>query len=468
MKKSLYKKFYIVIFTVIPLFFLLLGSIVVAFSGNYWLKQNQRLLATQAETLAQQIEGAAAFYDGDGLNRYTRQIAAVVNRSTECQVLVVNGEGMPIVGVGNDVREKSLDEKYVAPYLEEERVFTGSLGGGLPRPCAVAACPIVIRDKAVGVVYSIMPMEQIVHYVNDLIKIFALAIGVTLLVMVIVVYFMASALVRPLTQMSRAAKQMAMGDFSARIAVKRQDEVGQLAVAFNDMTLSLEAGEKMRKGFVSNVSHELKTPMTTISGFIDGILDGTIPAEKQSDYLTIVSGEVKRLSRLVTGMLNLSRLESGETALHMTEINLTELVYRSFLLQEPVLQERNVQVEGLEELPPLILQADGDLMYQVVQNLVDNAAKYTPENGEIRVFGDTQNGHVRFCIRNSGAGIDEQDMPFLFDRFYKVDQSRGKSQNSLGLGLYLVKTIVNLHGGTITVRSMKGEFCEFELNMKGE
>ncbi len=466
MKKSLYKKFYIVIFTIIPAIFLLLGSIVVAFSGNYWLTQNQRLLASQADTVARQIASAHVFYQGQQLNHYAYQISSVISRSTECQVLVVNENGQPVIGVGDEVRQRAVDRKYYAPYLEEAQVFTGDLGGGLRRPCAVAACPIEIDGQPCGVVYSVMPLEQIAVYVKDLVNILLVAIGVTLVVMAFVVYFMVSALVKPLTQMSNAAKRLAEGDFTAHIAVKRQDEIGRLAAAFNDMTRSLEAGEKMRKGFVANVSHELKTPMTTIAGFVDGMLDGTVPREKHSEYLAIVSEEVKRLSRLVGTMLNLAKLESGETLLHPTDTNLSELVFRSVLLQEGALTEKNIQCNGLTDLPELFVSADQDLMYQVVQNLVDNSVKYTPDGGWIFVRGWVQDQTVHFCIRNSGQGIAEQDLPFVFDRFYKVDASRGTNKNSLGLGLYLVKTIVNLHGGSITVRSVEHSFCEFELVME--
>ena len=263
--------------------------------------------------------------------------------------------------------------------------------------------------------------------------------------------------------MSDAAKCLAKGDFSKHIEVHREDEIGQLADAFNHMTLSLEAGEKMRRGFVANVSHELKTPMTTISGFVDGVLDGTIPQEKQQEYLGIVSQEVKRLSRLVNTMLNLSKLESGEIRLHPVGMNVTETVFQIAFLFEQRIEEKQLALSGLEELPPLPVQADVDLLYQALYNLLDNAVKYTPEKGSIHINGSLHSGSIHFYIRNSGEGIAEEDLPFVFDRFYKVDQSRGTDKNSLGLGLYLVKTIVNLHHGTITVRSMPHSYCEFEL-----
>jgi signal transduction histidine kinase len=193
------------------------------------------------------------------------------------------------------------------------------------------------------------------------------------------------------------------------------------------------------------------------------MLDGTIPAHEQKKYLQIVSDEIKRLSRLVNTMLNLSKLESGEIALHPVSVDLSEMLcHTAFVFEQPI-ESKKITLEGLETLPDLTLTADRDLLHQVIYNLMENAVKYTPQEGCIRVGGWCEEGKVHVTIYNSGDGIDQADLPFLFDRFYKVDQSRGADKNSLGLGLYLVKTIVSLHGGQITVRSAKGSFCQFEL-----
>lgn len=462
MRKSLYKKFYIAIFIVVPLIFLVFGGIVTAFSGDYWLRQNQQLLRSQADTVARQVETAAQYYEGKQLQLYTYQVADLLYQSTHTYILVTDMEGVPVVGAGewNGHRTPSVSDLTAHP---DGSTFSGQMNGLLREPCTIACRQVMRNGRPILMVYTAIPLEQINGYIIDLLKIIAVAMGVTLVVLAFAAYFVVGALVRPLTQMSRAAKQLAAGDFSCRVQVKRADEIGQLAQAFNQMTLSLEAGEKMRKGFVANVSHELKTPMTTIGGFVDGILDGTVPAQRQQEYLTIVSEEVKRLSRLVTSMLNLSRLESGEVVLHPTAVNLTEQALgAAFMLERPI-TEKQLTVQGLDELPELWSMADGDYIRQVINNLLDNAVKYTPAEGTITLQGRQENGWNYLSVRNTGEGIPEDQLPFVFDRFYKVDQSRGTDKNSLGLGLYLAKTIVNLHGGTITVRSIAGSFCEFEM-----
>jgi signal transduction histidine kinase len=365
--------------------------------------------------------------------------------------------------VGNLIGEKEIPKEYLTPYLSQNGTFIGTMGEVLQAECIVAAAPIQIGGSAKGVVYAVLPTGIATEYIKDLLQILLISALVTGVLMMLAAYFMAAAMVRPLSQMSMGAKRLAEGDFSTRVDVTRQDEIGQLAQSFNAMIVSLEAGERMRKGFVANVSHELKTPMTTIAGFVDGILDGTIPADRQEKYLGIVSEEIKRLSRLVNTMLGLSKLESGETSLHFAPLDLSELLVTTALSFEQQISQKEITLEGLEGFSELPVMADSDLIHQVIYNLIDNSVKYAPFGGYIRISGWCEEGQVHVSVYNDGDGIDEQELPFLFDRFYKVDQSRGTDKNSLGLGLYLVKTIVNLHGGQITVRSAKGGFCEFEL-----
>jgi signal transduction histidine kinase len=229
------------------------------------------------------------------------------------------------------------------------------------------------------------------------------------------------------------------------------------------MAVSLSSVEEMRRSFVGNVSHELKTPMTTIAGFIDGILDGTIPPEKRGYYLKIVSDEVKRLSRLVKAMLDLSRIDSGQLTIKRVPFDLTEVTCSMLLSFEQRLEEKRVTVEGLEDAPRLMVQADFDLIGQVVYNLVDNATKFIDEGGTLS-FGLAERDKRVYCrVRNTGAGIPAEEMPHIFERFYKSDRSRSLDKKGVGLGLYIVKNVISLHGGEIAVRSVEGEYCEFEF-----
>jgi len=268
---------------------------------------------------------------------------------------------------------------------------------------------------------------------------------------------------KPLKLMSEASKAMARGDFSKRVPVISDDEIGELSASFNMMTNSLARLESMRKSFVADVSHELKTPMTTISGFIDGILDGTIEPEKQKYYLGIVSDEVKRLSRLVQSMLSMSRLESGEFVLNPELFDLGQLLCSVVVSQEQRIENKNLQIIGLDEVESVSVSADKDLIHQVVYNLIDNAVKFTNDGGSISFALKSENKKTVLTVTNTGKGIPEKELPYIFERFYKVDKSRSASKNSTGLGLYIVKTIITAHGGQVSVSSKENQFTAFKI-----
>ena len=206
--------------------------------------------------------------------------------------------------------------------------------------------------------------------------------------------------------------------------------------------------------------------MTTIGGFIDGILDGTIPPEKHDYYLSVVSVEIKRLSRVVQSMLSLARLESGEQRVNPVKFGLTELACEVMLSQEQRIESNNINIEGLDKGTDITVTADRDLIYQAVFNLVDNAIKFTSENGTISVdVSSDGQGVARIAIRNEGKGIPPDEMQHIFERFYKSDKSRSINKDGTGLGLYITKTIVEIHKGNITVSSIPDSYTEFAITL---
>lgn len=235
--------------------------------------------------------------------------------------------------------------------------------------------------------------------------------------------------------------------------------------AFNRMAASLSLQESSRRSFVANVSHELKTPMTTIGGFIDGILDGTIEPERQNHYLRIVSDETKRLSRLVTSMLNMSKIEAGELQLQPKRFDLCREIFDTMLNFEQIIDRKHIEVVGLDTLRPTYIFADRDMLHQVIYNLVDNAVKFT-ENGTIGVAVEQTQENTTVSIRNTGTtGISSEELSRVFERFYKVDKSRSYDTKGAGLGLYICKTIIEMHGGTISAQSDGSEYVEFSFTL---
>jgi signal transduction histidine kinase len=310
------------------------------------------------------------------------------------------------------------------------------------------------------VIVATYPMAALRPFGVDIIQIYLAASILTLAVALIVIYIMTAMLGKPLMDMSRATKKFAAGDFSYRVEVSGNDELTVLSEAFNSMADSLASLEYVRRSFISNVSHELKTPMTTISGFVDGILDGTIPPERQSYYLEIVSDEVKRLSRLVVEMLNISKIEAGEMPFKTAPYNIAEQLFKVSISFEQLIEKKNIEIQ-LINIDSVTVEADSDLIHQVIYNLVDNAVKFTPEYGCIPMGLAAQNDVAVLRIRNSGAGISHEELPKIFERFYKVDRARSQNGTGAGLGLYIVKYIVEMHGGHISADSVEGQYTEF-------
>lgn len=311
------------------------------------------------------------------------------------------------------------------------------------------------KDMAIaGYIFVCVPEHTIENELpNQIFQILIYAVLASVLVSCLLAGVFSYTQSKQLKQMSEQAKKFAKGDFSARIPVKGKDEVGQLTRAFNDMADALDKEESVRRDFIANISHELKTPMTTIAGFIDGILDGTIPESKQKHYLTIVSEEISRLSGLVASMLSLARIDSGKTTIYKTKFSLISTIVNILLTFKDRLEEKEIEIVGLETADGLSVYGDQALLHQVLYNLIENATKFTPQGGEITFHAESKGDKLYFSVKNSGKGISQKDLPFIFDKFYKTDKSRSEDKKSMGLGLYLVKTIINLHGGEITVTS---------------
>ncbi len=282
-------------------------------------------------------------------------------------------------------------------------------------------------------------------------------------------YLISYRMTTPLKEMSKAAKRFALGDFNARVHVDGRDEIAELAKAFNNMAQSLSDLDDQRSTFLANISHDLRTPMTSISGFIDGILDGTIPPEKRDYYLNIVSVEIKRLSRLVRTLLEVSRIEAGVRKFNMVNFDVCEMVMTILFSFEKQIDGKMLDVEYVCNKDHLYVKADSDAIHQVLYNLVDNAVKFSYEKGKLRVsIADTVTG-ISIEVYNEGNGISKADLPHVFDRFFKADKSRGVDKTGVGLGLFIVKAIMQAHGEMITVSSEEGKYCSFKLTLpKGD
>lgn len=319
-------------------------------------------------------------------------------------------------------------------------------------------------NKIIGSVFAIVD-KGTSSLARAVVKVFFIIASACLIVGFVLIWYTTKRLITPLRQMSEAAKRFAVGDFSYRVNIQSNDELADLGYAFNDMADALDKLESSRRSFVANVSHELKTPMTSIAGFIDGILDGTIPKSKEDYYLKIVSDEVRRLSRLVVAMLNMSKIESGDFEMKPKNYNITDQIIHILLTFEQKIEKKNIEIRGLDSVQPCYVNADTDMIYQVIYNLFDNAVKFTNEDGHIDISVKEYASVIEVSIKNSGNGINSSELSRVFERFYKVDKSRSLDAKGAGLGLYLVKMMVEMHGGRIVARSDSVSEAEFVFTL---
>ncbi|MBQ9898603.1 MAG: HAMP domain-containing histidine kinase [Ruminococcus sp.] len=271
-------------------------------------------------------------------------------------------------------------------------------------------------------------------------------------------------LIRYEEHFQKVAEKYAKGDFSEKIDASAPDANKDIAEYVNTIAENVAKSDERSKTFVANVSHELRTPMTTIGGFVDGILDGTIPKVRQNEYLVLISQEIKRLRILISSMLNMTRFESGTMRPNFTETNLTDLVIQTVLMFEKRIEEKNLDVVGLDS-GRISAVVDADLMQQVIYNLVENAVKFVNVNGTLSFRFEHDDGWYVIGIKNTGEGLKNDEIQQVFDRFYKTDSSRGKDTTGLGLGLSISRKIVHLHDGHIVVKSVYGEYTEFLIQI---
>lgn len=262
----------------------------------------------------------------------------------------------------------------------------------------------------------------------------------------------------------RILKKYSQGDFSEKIKSDNISFPDEKAEYINKLASDIETSEETSKTFIANVSHELRTPITTIGGFVDGILDGTIPKNRRNEYLVLVSNEIQRLKILISSMLNMSRFESGTLKPHFQNTNLTDLVMKTAFMFEKKIEAKNVEVEDFDT-ENLFAEIDPDLIQQVIYNIIENAVKFVNTGGKLSFRFEKDGNMCIIGIRNTGEGLKDSEISQVFDRFYKTDSSRGKDTTGLGLGLSISRRIVHINNGQIVVKSVYGEYTEFQIQL---
>ena len=355
-------------------------------------------------------------------------------------------------------------EKLTAEGMLLDNVF-GSLTD-MPTMTLVRA--VINNNQPDGVILMHIDMSGINASVTKVYLDVLLTALIAVAAAVLTVYYLTTRITKPITDMNAIVQRYTKGAFDLRLEATGADEVAQLAKSFNTMAAELNDLEQMRRSLVANVSHELRSPLTSIRGFLEAIQDGTIPAEKQGEYLDLVIAETRRMAGMVNNLLDLARMESGQTSLHVTQFDINELAVRTLVTFEARISQKKLDVELQLHPAGLFVEADADQIAQVVRNLIDNAIKFSPD-GKKLIIGtkpvDRRTAEV--WVQDFGCGIPSEDVPHVFERFFKAEKAHTPSaQNGTGLGLSIVKAIIDQHGQEIRVQSSQGDGSRFTFTLK--
>ena len=469
-KRSFFFKEYLTHFILIVVAFTLAGSVFYHQMASYALRAKQTELKTTVQSLAEQsklLEGT----DSDVIRQiYVLSIARVA-KEDELTVLITDADGNIEMGAKPDGTTYTLPGYHISNEVVAEMHKNGSYASvgslGVLSESSFYTVGTCVKDDNGDADLMIFVSTQdpnsagvVRHSTQTLV----LILLVTLAAMLIISFILSQHITRPIKNIAAAAKEFASGNFDVRVPEDNHCyEIDELAVSFNNMARDLDQLEELTRGFISNVSHEFKTPMTTIGGFVDGMIDGTIPEEQRDKYLRIIAEETRRLSRMVNRMLDAAKIQSGELLLSPAPFDFSAMTSQIILSFEQKIEKKKLEVE-CELDDRLIVMGDRDHLYRAVYNLVDNAVKFIDEGGRLTLRAHPEGDFCAFSISNTGTGISAEDLPHVFDRFYKADRSRSMDKTGAGLGLYIVKNIINLHGGEISVRSDGGE-TEFEFTL---
>ena len=451
---------------------ILVGTTFQALVEDYLAESTIQQLYQHSESMA----NLASAYSAEGpiINRDFMVNLDITSQIAGCDILVCNAAGRVILCsdsiTGCDHHRLWVDQAYMNKVIENGGdSATGMIPDLYEEPRYVVASPITdfITGKNLGIIIVSTPTHSTAAIMTRISNTFMVVSLLVVLISVIAMMILVRRQSDPLRQMAQVARSFGHGDLDVRVRLMDDyaEEVEDLALAFNNMAQELQKSEYQRKEFVANVSHELKTPMTTISGYVDGILDGTIPAHRHRHYLQIVSDETKRLSRLVRSMLDISRLEDGSVPEEKkVRFDMEETLGQVLITFEKKITDKELNVDVDMPAHPVITHACEDYVTQIIYNLIDNAVKFCPQGGTLGLQIQQGGGKVYLTVSNDGETIPTEELHLVFDRFHKIDKARNRQQEGWGLGLYIVKTIVCSHGEDISVTSRDGK-TEFTFTL---
>lgn len=461
MKNRIYLKFLLAY-----LLFGLLSFITVAtFTSDLTLKH---LKEKKAESLYKEAniivsKYASGFYKGelsiDTFHNHLEAMGAYLSST----IWIVDSEGKIIINSEEYTDLSNLTEiKNFDPTAFGSSYYqTGNFYGMFNYNVLSVISPITSNYKLKGYLIILTPMSEIIASRDKILNITYITLAVIFFLSTILMIAFTRMVYIPIRKITVAANEYALGNLKYELHIKKEDEIGYLANTLNYMSSELSKSEEYQKKFIANISHDFRSPLTSIKGYIEAIIDGTIPPEMQEKYLNIILFETDRLTKLTSSLLTLNNFDTKGSMLEITDFDINHVIKKTASTFEGTCTSKKISIELILTGHHLYVAADMGKIQQVLYNLIDNAIKFSHNNSNIYVETTEKNGKIFVSVKDTGIGIPKDSLKRIWERFYKTDLSRGKDKRGTGLGLSIVKEIVQAHGENINVISTEGVGTEF-------
>lgn len=467
MKKSIFKRLFITYGITITIGFGILSLMLLKLFDQYFIENKKQLLLDHGRKITKEV--AVGVYLGNLNEMQLKNDLHILDQFLNARIWIINQEGV-IFGVSDPKEEQYLGERIAEAKLRSlskgnSIMERGNFDGKLLEPSLTVGYPIFVNERFKGCVLVHASLSEVQKTSREMFRSTMWAILLSVLIAYVVLYFQIRRISRPLKEISEAAKTIAGGEFQKRLKINTQDEIEELSTSFNHMAESLEKIEENRRNLVANISHDLRSPMTSIRGFVEGILDGTIPEDKHGHYLKIVQEESKRLIKITNDLLELSNMQQGKIEIRKSTFELNEVIRRALIAFEKRISEKQLDVSLVIHEEKTHVVSDQILLERVLSNLLDNAVKFTPQGGQLNIRTWEENDHILLEMMNTGTAIDSEELKRIWERFHKGDSSRGEYRTGFGLGLAIVKEIISKLEERIRVESGK-DFVKFIFSIK--
>lgn len=452
---------------IIAISFIIIAAFLSFWFEGYFFDQRKEQLLTEGQIVS---NAAIQYLHGDTSLDNTNAILEYVSNYADIDIILFDKYGYAYAASNDDLKEL-VGQQILSDHLEElkkgkvleknetlEKVFQ--------EPVHTYEIPIFYLDSFQGAVAMATDLSEVYKLLSKVYEIIWLsAIFAIIASSIIIYYFSQKIIIKPLAKINSAADKIAKGEVNRRVDIKSNDEIGELAESFNSMADALEEVENNRRAFISNVSHEIRSPITSIKGFISGILDGVIPKEKEMYYLSIVYEEIQRLTRLVNDLLDMSAMDAGKTILNIGEYDINEIIRQCVIKFQAAIKSKKLNVDVWLDDNSVYVLIDKDKIIQVLTNLIDNAIKYVDDGGNIEIKTKVKGQKVLVSVFDDGKNIPKEDEKHIWDRFYRGDKSR-TSKMSTGLGLSIVRKIISQHNEEIWVENKENKGVRFIFTLK--